>query len=293
MTGGRKMAKKEALKVPEVLAKKEKEILDAWIKVQADLPASQKGLITTKQLEEESSRFLKLLIRATAGGNLEDITAPEYDEINKFLADLSASRAAMGFSPSETATFIFSLRQTFIRLLQKEIDDQLDTFINVGLMLADLLDKLGIVTFDAYVKGREEVIREQQKSMLELSTPVIQVWDEILVLPLIGSVDSARAKQIMESLLESIVATKSSMVIMDITGVPAVDTEVASRLLRTMQAARLMGAESILTGLSPQISQTIVHLGVDLSGFITRASLRDGLELAFRRLKLKVTKTEG
>jgi rsbT co-antagonist protein RsbR len=293
MTGGRKMAKKEVSNISGVLVKKEKEILDAWIKAQADLPAFQKGLITAKQLEEESSRFLKLLVKAVAGGNLEDITAPEYDEINKSLADLSTSRASIGFSPSETTNFILSLRQIFIRILQKEFDDRLDTLVNAGLVFADLLDKLAIVTFEAYVKGREEVIREQQKSMLELSTPVIQVWDEILILPLIGSVDSARAKQIMESLLESIVTTKSSMVIIDITGVPAVDTEVASRLLRTMQAARLMGAESILTGLSPQISQTIVHLGVDLSGFVTRASLRDGLELAFRKLKLKVTKAEG
>ena len=129
--------------------------------------------------------------------------------------------------------------------------------------------------------------------MLELSTPVIQIWEEILVSPLIGTIDSARARQIMESLLEMIVATKSSIVIMDITGVPAVDTEVANRLLRTMQAAKLMGAESILTGIGPQISQTIVHLGVDLSGVITRASLRDGLDLAFRKLRFKVTRSEG
>jgi len=155
-----------------------------------------------------------------------------------------------------------------------------------------LMDKLGLITVETYVKAREDVIREQQKSLLEISTPVIQVWEEILVLPLIGTIDSARAKQIMENLLESIVATKSSIVIMDITGVPAVDTEVANRLLRTMQAAKLMGAECVLTGISPQISQTLVHIGVDLSGVTTRASLRDGLALAFRKLKLKVTKME-
>jgi rsbT co-antagonist protein RsbR len=285
------MAKKDGSGISEVLAKREMEILDAWTKAQADVAVLKKGLITEKQLREESARFMVILSKAVAGGNL-DITAPEYDDLNKFLANFSASRASMGFSPSETATFIFSLKQIVIRFLQEEFGDRLEIFIKIGLGFDDLLDKLGLLTFETYVKGREEVIREQQRSLLEISTPVIQVWEEILVLPLIGTIDSARAKQIMENLLESIVATKSSIVIMDITGVPAVDTEVANRLLRTMQAAKLMGAECVLTGISPQISQTLVHLGVDLSGVISRASLREGLELAFRKLKFKVAKME-
>jgi len=286
------MAKKEGLNISELLAKKEKEILDAWTKAQADITAFKKGLITEKQLREESARFLGILVRAVAGGNLEDITAPEYDEVNKFLANFSVSRASIGFSPSETATYIFSLKDTVLRFLQDEFRDQPAELSKAVIGFSMLMDKLGLITVETYVKAREDVIREQQKSLLEISTPVIQVWEEILVLPLIGTIDSARAKQIMENLLESIVATKSSIVIMDITGVPAVDTEVANRLLRTMQAAKLMGAECVLTGISPQISQTLVHIGVDLSGVTTRASLRDGLALAFRKLKLKVTKME-
>ena len=286
------MAKKEGLNISELLAKKEKEILDAWTKAQADVTAFKKGLITEKQLREESARFLGILSRAVAGGNLEDITAPEYDEVNKFLANFSVSRASIGFSPSETATYIFSLKDTVLRFLQDEFGDQPAELSKAVIGFSMLMDKLGLITVETYVKAREDVIREQQKSLLEISTPVIQVWEEILVLPLIGTIDSARAKQIMENLLESIVATKSSIVIMDITGVPAVDTEVANRLLRTMQAAKLMGAECVLTGISPQISQTLVHIGVDLSGVTTRASLRDGLALAFRKLKLKVTKME-
>lgn len=286
------MAKKEALNISEVLAKKEREILDVWTKAQADVAALKKGLITEKQLREESAQFLRILVRAVAGGNLEDITAPEYDEVNKFLANLSASRGSMGFSPSETMIYIVSLKDTVLRILQEEFIDQPEALLKAAIDFFVILDKLGLITFETYVKGREDVIREQQKSLLEISTPVIQIWEEILVLPLIGTIDSARAKQIMENLLESIVTNKSSIVIMDITGVPAVDTEVANRLLRTMQAARLMGAECVLTGISPQISQTLVHLGVDLSGVITRASLRDGLELAFRKLKVKVTKVE-
>jgi len=286
------MAKKEGLNISELLAKKEKEILDAWTKAQADITAFKKGLITEKQLREESARFLGILVRAVAGGNLEDITAPEYDEVNKFLANFSVSRASIGLSPSETATYIFSLKDTVLRFLQDEFGDQPAELSKAVIGFSMLMDKLGLITVETYVKAREDVIREQQKSLLEISTPVIQVWEEILVLPLIGTIDSARAKQIMENLLESIVATKSSIVIMDITGVPAVDTEVANRLLRTMQAAKLMGAECVLTGISPQISQTLVHIGVDLSGVTTRASLRDGLALAFRKLKLKVTKME-
>jgi len=285
------MAKKEGLNISELLAKKEKEILDAWTKAQADITAFKKGLITEKQLREESARFLGILSRAVAGGNL-DITAPEYDEVNRFLGSISGNRASLGFSPSETATYIFSLKDTVLRFLQDEFGDQPAELSKAVIGFSMLMDKLGLITVETYVKAREDVIREQQKSLLEISTPVIQVWEEILVLPLIGTIDSARAKQIMENLLESIVATKSSIVIMDITGVPAVDTEVANRLLRTMQAAKLMGAECVLTGISPQISQTLVHIGVDLSGVTTRASLRDGLALAFRKLKLKVTKME-
>lgn len=287
------MAKKEVLSISEILEKKEREILDAWVKTQADIPALRKGLITKEQIREESTRFLRLLGRAAAGGNLKDITAPEYEEVIKFLSNLSASRASQGFSPLETTSYIFSLKQTVVRILQEELGDQLEALFEKGFDLSDLLDKLGLVTFETYVKGREEVIAEQQKSMLELSTPVIQIWDEILILPIIGIIDSSRARQIMESLLESIAAQKASIVIIDITGVPVVDSEVANRLLRSLKAAKVMGAESILTGLNPQISYTIVNLGIDLSGVTTRASLRDGLELAFAKLNLKVEKTEG
>lgn len=286
------MAKKEALNISEVLAKKEREILDVWTKAQADVAELKKGLITEKQLREESAQFLRILVRAVAGGNLEDITAPEYDEVNRFLSSISGTRASLGFSPSETAAYIFSFKDTVLRFLQDEFSDQSAELNKAVIQFSMLMDKLGLLTFETYVKGREAVIREQQRSLLEISTPVIQVWEEILILPLIGTIDSARAKQIMENLLESIVTTKSSIVIMDITGVPAVDTEVANRLLRSMQAAKLMGAECVLTGISPLISQTLVHLGVDLSGVTTRASLRDGLELAFRKLKVKVTKVE-
>jgi rsbT co-antagonist protein RsbR len=286
------MAREDFLDISEILDRNERKILDFWTKAQADL-LSPKKLITEKQLIEESARFLGILIKAMTSGNLKDITAPEYEEVIKFLSNLSASRASQGFSPSETASYIFSLKQTVVRILQEELSDRPEALLEKGFELTDLLDKLGIVTFETYVKGREDVITEQQKSMLELSTPVIQIWDEILVLPLVGTIDSRRAMQIMERLLEGVVGTNASIVIIDITGVPVVDSEMANRLLRSIKAAKVMGAECILTGLSPQISYTIVNMGVDLRDVITRASLRDGLEMAFTKLKLKVIKTEG
>jgi rsbT co-antagonist protein RsbR len=266
------MAREDFLDISEILDRNERKILDFWTKAQADL-LSPKKLITEKQMREESARFLGILI--------------------KFLSNLSASRASQGFSPSETASYIFSLKQTVVRILQEELSDRPEALLEKGFELTDLLDKLGIVTFETYVKGREDVITEQQKSMLELSTPVIQIWDEILVLPLVGTIDSRRAMQIMERLLEGVAGTNASIVIIDITGVPVVDSEMANRLLRSIKAAKVMGAECILTGLSPQISYTIVNMGVDLRDVITRASLRDGLEMAFTKLKLKVIKTEG
>ena len=287
------MQKKETLGISELLTKKEKEILEAWIKAQTDVPALKKGLITEKEIKEQSNRFLKILIKAVAEGNLEDITTPEYHEINEFLASLSVSRAILGFSPTETATFIFSLKNTVLKFLQEEFADWPKDLNKVVIQFSLLLDKLGLLTFETYVKGREDIIKKQQKSILDLSTPVIQVWDKILIVPVIGIIDSTRAKQIMENLLDSIVTTKSSMVIMDITGVPVVDTDVANRIINTLQAAKLLGAETILTGISSLISQTVVHLGINFSDVITRASLRDGLELAFRKLKLKVGSMEA
>lgn len=198
------MAGKGALNISELLTKKEKEILDEWIKAQADTLALRRGLIPEKQQREDSARLLGVLVKAVAGGNLEDITAPEYDGVNRFLASLAASRANQGFSPSETATFIFSLKNIVFKFLQEEYSDRPEVLLKAAIDFSALVDKLGLITFETYVKGREEVIREQQKSMLELSTPVIQIWDEILVSPLIGTIDSARARQFMENLLESI-----------------------------------------------------------------------------------------
>jgi rsbT co-antagonist protein RsbR len=206
------------------------------------------------------------------------------------LSELSQSRARQGFSASETATFVFSLKEPLFQRLRKELVRDPEELAEAMWKSSVLLDSLGLFTTELYQKGREEVIARQQEDMLELSTPVVQLWDGILALPLIGTLDSARTQVVMESLLQTIVDTGAGLAIIDITGVPTVDTLVAQHLLKTVAAARLMGAECIISGIRPQIAQTIVHLGVDLSDVITKATLADAFSIALDRLGLSVTR---
>ena len=204
------------------------------------------------------------------------------------LSDLSRARAAQGFSPSETATFVFSLKQPLFDVLRQEHDGQAATLTDELWTASSALDRLGLYTTEVYQKGREEVILRQQEEMLELSTPVVKLWEGVLALPMIGTLDSARTQVVMESLLQRIVETGAEVAIIDITGVPTVDTLVAQHLLKTITAARLMGAECIISGIRPQIAATIVHLGVDLSAVITKATLADAFQVALSRLGLTV-----
>jgi rsbT co-antagonist protein RsbR len=208
------------------------------------------------------------------------------------LIGLSRSRALQGFTPSETATFVFSLKQPLFAVIRSEIRDAA-SLANETWNATVALDGLGLLTTEAYQKSREEIIGRQQQEMLELSTPVVTLWEGVLALPLIGTLDSGRTQVVMESLLERIVATGSSIAILDITGVPMVDTLVAQHLLKTVAAARLMGADCIISGIRPQIAQTIVHLGVDLNSVTTKATLADAFAIALKRLGLGVTRTDG
>jgi rsbT co-antagonist protein RsbR len=201
---------------------------------------------------------------------------------------MSRSRARRGFTPSDTALFVFSLKKPLFERLRQEFADDATALADEMWNATVLLDKLGLYTTEIYQKGRDEIIARQQQEMIELSTPVVELWTGIVALPLIGTLDSARTQVVMENLLEKIVSTGAGLAIIDITGVPTVDTLVAQHLLKTVAAARLMGAECIISGIRPQIAQTIVHLGVDLSDVVTKGTLADAFAVALTRNGLTV-----
>jgi rsbT co-antagonist protein RsbR len=201
-----------------------------------------------------------------------------------FLNEISRARAVKGYTPLENATYILSLRNTLLPLLAEELEGNADDLVREMQYFTTLLDKMGLVMVENYIRSREEIIRQQREDMMELSTPVIKVWDKILTLPIIGTLDSRRAQLMMESLLQKIVETGSVIAILDITGVKTMDTLVANHLIKTVTAARLMGARCILTGVSPAIAQTMVQLGIDLTQITTRAQMADGIKLALEMI---------
>jgi rsbT co-antagonist protein RsbR len=211
-----------------------------------------------------------------------------WNQVREFLGNVSRTRAEQGFSPSETAMFVFSLKEPLFEEIQKNSDS--DRLGPTMWEASRLLDSLGLFTTEMYQKRREDVISRQQQDMLELSTPVVTLWDGILALPMIGTLDSSRTQVVMETLLQRIVETGADFAILDITGVPTVDTLTAQHLLKTVTAARLMGAECIISGIRPQIAQTVVHLGVNLGDIVTKATLADAFRVALQRSGRTVTK---
>jgi rsbT co-antagonist protein RsbR len=230
------------------------------------------------------------LRQAAQSRKLADIAGPEWTEVREQLAEISRARALQGFSPSDTTMFVLSLKQPLFTRLRLECKEDAGVLANEIWTVTLLLDQLGLYTTEIYQRSREDVIRRQQQELLELSTPVVELWEGVVALPLIGTLDSARTQVVMENLLQTIVETRSSIAIIDITGVPTVDTLVAQHLLKTVAAARLMGADCIISGIRPQIAQTIVHLGVELSNIITKATLADAFAIALQRRQLTVVK---
>ncbi len=276
-------------RLPEIIAKHEQDLLDQWIKEQTSSATRRPDLLSEADLREQSRTLLSGIRNAIQRGRLDDITGSEWQTVRDVLNEVSRARAQMGFSPSEMATFVFSLKQPLFARLRAEIRET-DPLVDEMWTASTLLDKLGLHTTEVYQKSREEVILRQQQDMLELSTPVVELWDGVLALPLIGTLDSARTQVAMENLLEKIVQTGAGIAIVDITGVPTVDTLVAQHLLKTVAAARLMGADCIISGIRPQIAQTIVHLGVDLGSVITKASLADAFVVALQRTGATINK---
>jgi len=266
-----------------VLKKSGKEIHAAWSKDLAGASSSSKARISINELEQQTGEFIQLLGSVAEHARASDISSSEFKPIRDFLDGVSRSRVQQGFSSEETASFIFSLKKPFFAALRADSGKDADKLADQVWRATELLDALGLHTVKAYQKSREEVINRQQREMLELSTPVVKLWDGILALPMIGTLDSARTQVVMENLLQKVVETGAQIAILDITGVPTVDTLVAQHLLKTVTALRLMGAECIISGVRPQIAQTIVHLGVDLQGVTTKANLADALALALKR----------
>jgi len=279
------MERNKSKTLSEILSDHESEILNEWMRMQRASSARRSDLISEEELYRESREFLGSLKQGGASGKLEDIQAAAWEAAREILENLSRSRARMGFSPTETATFVFSLKQPLLSALGGDA-----AFQEQAWAITLLLDKLGLYTTEIFQKSREEIIQKQQREVLELSTPVIKMWEGILALPLIGTLDSDRTQVVMESLLQAVVETGAGIAIIDITGVPTVDTLVAQHLLKTVAAARLMGAECIISGIRPQIAATIVHLGVELHSVITKATLADAFALALRRTGLTIQK---
>jgi rsbT co-antagonist protein RsbR len=277
-------------KLPEILTTHEQEILKNWLQRQVESGSARRDLISESELERQSRDFLHAFVAAGEAGALSDARHPAWRPVREVLERVSQSRARQGFSPTETATFVFSLKQPLFDHLRNEIKDA-RTLADETWVTTTALDTLAVFTTEVYQKAREEVIARQQQELLELSTPVVTLWEGILALPLIGMLDSARTQVVMENLLQRIVETGSLIAILDITGVPTVDTLVAQHLLKTVAAARLMGADCIISGIRPQIAQTIVHLGVDLNSVTTKATLADAFAIALKRAGLGVTRT--
>lgn len=282
------MAGKEKSKLLEILGKYQSELVEQWIREQLAAVTLRRDLLSEDQLRRQSNEFARLFKQGVASGNYTDITTEDWSEVRDMLASLSRSRAEHGFSPSETATFIFSFKQPLFDCFRAEHGKDAEGLAEDVWTATILLDKLGLYTTEAYQKTREQIIARQQLELLELSTPVVQLWSGILCIPLIGTLDSERTQVVMENLLQRISETGSPIAIIDISGVPAVDTLVAQHLLKTVSAARLMGADCLISGISPQIAQTVVHLGVDLSDVTTKSTLASALDLALRILGLEV-----
>jgi rsbT co-antagonist protein RsbR len=276
--------------VLDLVRKSQNVLLDEWINgLKTGL--RRRDLIDERELKSQITEVLSTICAVPAGTPLDDFNSSAWQPLKDLLANLSASRAVQGFTPSETALFVLSLKSPLFNLLREQKGNNADQLFAEFMTVDDFIDKLALYTTDSFIHGRDQVISRQQEEMLELSTPVVTLWDGIVALPLIGTLDSARTQVVMESLLQAIVQTNSRFAIIDITGVPTVDTLVAQHLLKTITAARLMGAECILSGIRPQIAQTIVHLGINLQDVITKAKLSDAFRLALERSGRSVTRT--
>jgi rsbT co-antagonist protein RsbR len=274
-----------------ILEQDEQRLLDEWVREQLAGGTHRRDLMTEVELRQQAAEFLMLFRQATQRGG-EDVASAEWEPVRDLLGSISRSRAVQGVTPTETAMFVFSLKQPLFERLRERVTDPAE--LGAATWKATvLLDRLGLFTTEVYQRSREEVIARQQQELLELSTPVVKIWEGVVAVPLIGTLDSARTQVVMENLLTRIVEIGAQVAIIDITGVPTVDTLVAQHLIKTVAAARLMGAECIISGIRPQIAQTMVHLGVVLENVTTKATLADAIAVALKATGYGVTRTRA
>lgn len=273
----------------QVVLKDEKSILSSWLSEMAS--ATRRGdLMGDPELKQQATELLRLFAEASQASS--DVQSEAFEPVRAFLKDIAKSRMEAGFTPSETAMFVLSLKQAVFNALREKMKSNPEQLVSEIWVAGNILDKLAMLTVNTAIQFREQTISRQQEEMLELSTPVVKLWDGVLALPLIGTLDSSRTQVVMESLLSAIVETNSQIAIIDITGVPTVDTLVAQHLIKTITAARLMGADCYLSGIRPAIAQTIVHLGIDLVDIQTKAKLADAFALALQRLGKSVVNSK-
>ncbi|MEN3364964.1 MAG: rsbT co-antagonist protein RsbR [Burkholderiales bacterium] len=282
------MSKQLTGHLARVLTKHQDQLLNGWLENMFSR-AVRRDKIAENEASQQAARFIPVLAEAVTEGKTSDIDASSWSEVRQLLSEISQYRVRQGFSPTETATFVFALKEPVFALLRAELGREPMALVEETAQAGTLFDQLGLFTVAEYQKGREQVIMRQQQELLELSTPVVQLWQNVLAVPLIGTLDSSRTQVVMENLLQKIIDTGASIAIIDITGVPTVDTLVAQHLLKTVAAARLMGADCIISGIRPQIAQTIVHLGVNLEDVITKATLADAFLVALKRTGSTIT----
>ena len=278
--------------IPTLVSKHEAKVLTSWVQSQIAFGSLRSGQIKEDELKAQSKEFLRLFGEGLKSGAVDDITGPAWSATRDMLGDLSRSRALQGFTPSETATFIFSMKEPLFTLLRQHVKDDAEQLGEEIWIATKVLDKLGLFTAEVYQQSRDDIIKRQAQELLELSTPVVELWDKIVAVPLIGTLDSERTQMVMENLLNHIVKSGAEIAIIDITGVPTVDTLVAQHLIKTVSAARLMGADCIISGIRPQIAQTIVHLGLQLD-VVSKATMADAFALALKRTGQVVTRTSA
>jgi rsbT co-antagonist protein RsbR len=278
-----------ATRISQIIQEHEAEIGAEWM-AQLEALTVRSNVVSKEHLRRHCQQFLTAFSKGTLGGELQNIEHRSWDEVRDLLAEISSSRAKGGSTPSETATFVFSLKQPLFVRLNAGFANDPAAFANASWTISSLLDKLGLYTIEVFQRARDQIIVRQQQELLELSTPVVKLWNGILALPLIGTLDSARTQVVMENILQKIVDTGAAIAIIDITGVPTVDTLVAQHLMKTIAAARLMGADCIISGIRPQIAQTIVHLGVNLEDVTTKATMADAFMVALERTGTAIVK---